>query len=73
MKLVGEAVKEGQFLISDGMKMRRGLKAVGICSWGYTHQADSLVNTNKCEFRRVRYYLGCTYSCSCSCSGTTQI
>ena len=31
---VGEAVREGQFLVSDGQKMRRGLKAIGICSWG---------------------------------------
>lgn len=55
MKLVGEAVREGQFLVSDRQKMRRGLKAIGICSWGYTHDAESLINIRKGEFRKVRY------------------
>ena len=37
MKLAGEAVKEGQFLVNDGSSMKRGLKCIGICAWGYTH------------------------------------
>ena len=41
-KKVGEAVKEGQFLVSDGQKMRRGLKAIGICSWGLVTPLTSM-------------------------------
>lgn len=35
MQLVGEAVREGQFLVNDGNNMKRGLKCIGICPWGY--------------------------------------
>lgn len=55
MQLVGEAVREGQFLVSDGEKMRRGLKLLGICSWGYTKDRERLVNTRPAQFSRVRY------------------
>ena len=51
MKLIGETIQEGQFLVSDGAKMRRGLKAIGICSWGYIAQEESLVNEKAKEFR----------------------
>ena len=37
MKLAGEAVREGQFLVNDGSSMKRGLKCIGIAAWGYTH------------------------------------
>ena len=37
MQLVGEAVREGQFLVNDGNNMKRGLKCIGICPWGYIH------------------------------------
>ena len=55
MKLVGEAVNEGQFLVSDGARMRRGLKAIGICAWGYTHNNQTLINQVPAEFHKVRY------------------
>ena len=55
MKLVGEAVNEGQYLISEGDKMKRGLKAIGICPWGYVHGNSSLINKNLSEFNNVRY------------------
>ena len=55
MKLIGETVKEGQFLVSDGSKMRRGLKAIGLCSWGYISNAESLVNKTSSEFNKVVY------------------
>ena len=51
MKLIGETVQEGQFLQSDGTKMRRGLKAIGICSWGYIAEEESLVNDHAKEFK----------------------
>ena len=55
MKLIGETVREGQFLVSDGSKMRRGLKAIGLCSWGYISNAESLVNKTSSEFNKVVY------------------
>ena len=55
MKLVGEAIREGQFLVSDGSKMRRGLKALGLCSWGYIHDRDPLINQVSAEFNKVYY------------------
>ena len=50
-KLVGEIVKEGQFYIKDKdrslVKMTRGLKAIGICSWGFIANNDALENKDK--------------------------
>ena len=60
-------MREGQFLVSDGQRMRRGLKAVGICSWGYTHAADTLVNVRKGEFRRVRYEVAVSSAFTTNC------
>ena len=51
MKLIGETIQEGQFLVSVGSKMRRGLKAIGICSWGYIAEEESLVNEQAKEFK----------------------
>ena len=51
MKLIGETIKQGQFLVPDGAKMRRGLKAIGICSWGYIAEEESLVNNQAKEFK----------------------
>ena len=56
MKLVGEAIKEGQFLVPDGAKMRRGMKAIGICSWGYIAEEESLVNDQAMEFKYDQKY-----------------
>ena len=55
MKLIGETVREGQFLVSDGTKMRRGLKALGLCPWGYIANREHLVNDRSNEFKRVIY------------------
>ena len=55
MKLIGETVKQGQFLVPDGSKMRRGLKAIGLCSWGYIANSESLVNQTSTEFHKVVY------------------
>ena len=55
MKLIGETVREGQVLVSDGTKMRRGLKALGLCSWGYIANRESLVNDSSNEFKKVVY------------------
>ena len=56
MKLIGETIQEGQFLVSDGAKMRRGLKAIGICSWGYIAEEESLVNDQAREFKYEQKY-----------------
>ena len=55
MKLVGEAVNDGQFLITEGDKIKRGLKAIGICPWGYIHGNNTLINQKASEFNNVRY------------------
>ena len=44
MKLIGEIVKEGQFLASEGIRMRKGIRTIGICSWGFIAHSDSLIN-----------------------------
>ena len=51
-KLIGEIVKEGQFYVKDKdkslSKMTRGIKAIGICSWGFLANAnESLKNRTK--------------------------
>ena len=57
MKLIGETIQEGQFLVSDGAKMRRGLKAIGIRSWGFIAEEESLVNDQATEFKYDQKYL----------------
>ena len=58
-KLVGEIVKEGQFYIKDKdkslAKMTRGLKAIGICSWGFLANKEVLVNNEKSS-KHHHYY-----------------
>ena len=55
MKLVGEAVKEGQYLISEGSKMQRGLKAIGLCTWGFIHGNTDMVNKSRDEISKIPY------------------
>ena len=68
MQLAGEAVREGQFLVNEGNSLKRGLKCIGVCSWGYTHNnkvapggvqhsgfPQALVNTNLQEFHHAKY------------------
>ena len=44
----------GQFLVSEDDRMRRGLRAIGICSWGYTHANKKLININLTLFISFR-------------------
>ena len=55
MKLVGEAVEEGQFLVSDGPSVKRGIKAIGLCNWGMVENNANLVNPSKEEINSVNY------------------
>ena len=55
MKLAGEAVKEGQYLISEENKMQRGLKAIGLCSWGFIHKNKDLINPSGDAIQKVPY------------------
>ena len=55
MKLMGDAVREGQFLVKSEDKMRRGLKLVGLCPWGYIRDRELMVNAKVDEFNLVRY------------------
>ena len=34
--------------------MSRGLKCIGICSWGYIHKKEDLVNQKQGEFNLVK-------------------
>ena len=47
MKLVGDAVRQGQFYIQDkgNQSMSRGLKLIGLTSWGYVKNNMNLINT----------------------------
>ena len=60
MKLVGEAVNEGQFVITEGEKIRRGLKAIGIVPWGYVLDKEKLVNPYPYDFHTARYHASST-------------
>ena len=55
MQLAGEAVRDGQFLVNEGSSMKRGLKCIGICPWGYIHNTKALVNDEVGEFHAARY------------------
>ena len=56
MKLVGDAVRDGQFLIKDGNnKMSRGLKLLGLANWGYVKNNFDLINDNPLEFNQCTY------------------
>ena len=56
MKLVGDAVRQGQFYLPDGNnRMIRGLKLIGLTSWGYVKNNVVLINpnvnmTNQCAY-----------------------
>ena len=59
MKLVGDAVRQGQFYIQDkgNQSMSRGLKLIGLTSWGYVKNNMNLINTGA-------KYFGVFSSCS---------
>lgn len=43
------------FAIQNGEKLSRGLKLLGLCSFGYIKDRESLINDNPNEFNYVRY------------------
>ena len=49
-----EAFRDGQFLVNEGSSMKRGLKCIGICPWGYIHNTMALVNDQVAEFQAAR-------------------
>ena len=72
MKLVGDAVRQGQFYIQDkgNQSMSRGLKLIGLTSWGYVKNNMNLINTGgfRLEFlsiSRVINHMTC-YKFECS-------
>ena len=72
MKLVGDAVRQGQFYIQDkgNQSMSRGLKLIGLTSWGYIKNNMNLINTGdfRLEFlsiSRVINHMTC-YKFECS-------
>ena len=55
MKLVGDAVRDGQFLVQDGnTKMSRGLKLIGLTSWGYVKNNKDLINPDPYVYHTCR-------------------
>ena len=58
MKLVGDAVRKGQFYVKDGNnKMSRGLKLMGLTNWGYVKNFHHLINpdvntTHYCNYNQ---------------------
>ena len=55
MKLVGEAVEEGQFILTEGSSVRRGIKAIGLVNWGMVEDNADLVNTDLNSVNNVNY------------------
>ena len=51
MKLVGDAVREGQFMVQNGDKMSRGIKLLGLCSWGYVTRLGTLLRLRVTDHR----------------------
>ena len=48
MKLVGDAVREGQFYVQDGNnKLSRGIKLIGLTPWGYIKNSEYLINPDR--------------------------
>ena len=57
MKLVGDAVQQGQFYIQDkgNQSMSRGLKLIGLTSWGYVKNNMNLINTDPNTLHSGKY------------------
>ena len=57
MKLVGDAVRQGQFYIQDkgNQSMSRGLKLIGLTSWGYVKNNMNLINTDPNTLHSGKY------------------
>lgn len=47
MKLVGDAVRQGQFYVQDGNnRLSRGIKLIGLTPWGYIKNFETLINAD---------------------------
>ena len=56
MKLVGDAVRDGQYFINDGSnKLIRGIKLLGLTSWGYVKFSEKLVNPDINTYHETTY------------------
>ena len=55
MRLVGEAVEEGQFIVTEGSSIRRGIKAIGLVNWGMVEDNADLLNTDITRVNNVNY------------------
>ncbi len=64
MKLVGDAVRQGQFYIPEGNnRMLRGLKLIGLSNWGYVKNAQDLINPDPSTTNAK-----CTYNPNIECA-----
>ena len=55
MKLVGDAVGQGQFLVKEGNSFSRGLRLIGLTSWGYVKNNKELLNLDPNELHNASY------------------
>ena len=57
MKLVGDAVRQGQFYIQEkgATSMSRGLKLIGLTSWGYVKNNMNLINPDPTTLHSSTY------------------
>ena len=55
MKLVGDAVGQGQFLVKEGNSFSRGLRLIGLTSWGYVKNNKDLLNLDPNELHNASY------------------
>ncbi|XP_013787278.1 transient receptor potential cation channel subfamily M member 7-like [Limulus polyphemus] len=55
MKIVGEAIRERQFLLSTSERMTHAYRCIGVTKWGYIDDKEALVNVNVKEPYTARY------------------
>ena len=55
MKLVGDAVGQGQFLVKEGNSFSRGLRLIGLTNWGYVKNNKDLLNPDPSEIHHTTY------------------
>ena len=55
MKLVGDAVGQGQFLVKEGNSFSRGLRLIGLTNWGYVKNNKDLLNPDPNEVHHASY------------------
>ncbi|KAG8181944.1 hypothetical protein JTE90_000055 [Oedothorax gibbosus] len=55
VKVVGDAVRKRQYLLSTKERMIHGIRCIGVAKWGCVENSDLLINTDSKEMHYSRY------------------